>query len=320
MTKDLISVIVPVYNGEKYIRPCVASIRGQSYEKLEIILVDDGSADNSLRICKDLAAEDPRILVVHQENRGLGPARNFGMEHASGEFIGFCDVDDTMDPRMYAALYDMIVSTGADFADCGHASIHNGVNNFRSSDGGKIHVLDRVGALRAFAAGQGITWGVWDKLFRASSCEGIWASNEKIRAQDIIFLLDFIKANDCFCWADLGYYWYNRTNDDSLTKRKWSLNNLGLTRFYRELAETVAAYGLEDLRDTVNVRHYENLLSTFIRCVKGGFSAAAKEILGEMREKTGPMLRSGLSGKYKADWLLCLAMPHLTSRLHFWYK
>ena len=320
MTKDLISVIVPIYNGERFIRPCVASIRAQTYEKLEIILVDDGSTDGSLRVCKELAEEDSRIRVIHQENRGLGAARNFGVEHACGEFIGFCDVDDTMDPRMYGALHDMIVSTGADFADCGHSSVHNGVRDYKRHDDGQVHVVGREDALRAFASGRGITWGVWDKLFRASSCEGIWASNEKIRAQDIIFLLDFIKANDRFCWQELGYYWYNRTSDDSLTKRKWSLNNLGLTRFYRELAETAADYGLADITDRVNVRHYENLLSTYIRCIKGGFFAAAKEILAEMREKTGPMLRSGLSGKYKADWLLCLGMPHLAPRLHFWYK
>ena len=321
MTKDLISVVVPIYNGEKFIEPCVASIREQTWTDLEILLVDDGSTDGSLALCEKLAAQDGRIRVLHKENGGLGSARNYGMDRARGEFIGFCDVDDTMDVRMYEALHDMIVSTGSDFADCGHAEVRDGVCTYEGGkDGAEVHVVGREDAIRAFAAGKGITWGVWDKLFRASSCEGVRASDEHIRAQDIIFVLDFIKKNARFCWAELGYYRYNKSNGGSITRQGWSKKNLGLTRFYRELAQTAKEYGLDDIVDATAVRHYENLLSTYIRCMKRGWRPEAKALLDEMREKKKDMLRSGLSPAYKADYLLCLRFPGLAPKINFWYR
>lgn len=126
MTKELISVIVPVYNGEKYIEPCVTALQKQTYSNLEIILIDDGSEDDSYAICCQLADKDHRIQVLHTENNGQGIARNKGMDIANGEFIGFCDVDDLMDPLMYETLHRMIDENNADFAGCDHSSMENG--------------------------------------------------------------------------------------------------------------------------------------------------------------------------------------------------
>ena len=99
MMNDLISVIVPVYNVEKYLNKCVYSILNQSYRDLEIILVDDGSTDSSGRICDELSKLDPRILVVHKNNGGLSDARNAGMKIANGNYISFIDSDDYVDEK-----------------------------------------------------------------------------------------------------------------------------------------------------------------------------------------------------------------------------
>ena len=97
----LISVVVPVYNAEKYLDKCIQSIINQKYSNLEIILVDDGSKDNSLELCKKYAESDKRIKVIHKENEGVSTARNSGIEVASGDFIAFIDSDDYIDENMY---------------------------------------------------------------------------------------------------------------------------------------------------------------------------------------------------------------------------
>lgn len=108
--KPLISVIVPVYNCEKYIKKCIDSIRQQTYNNLEIILVDDGSDDNSLTLCKEKALFDKRIKVFHKKNGGASSARNLGLEKANGEYIGFVDSDDYIDPDMYKELLNILIT------------------------------------------------------------------------------------------------------------------------------------------------------------------------------------------------------------------
>ena len=102
--RPLISVIVPVYKVEEFLPKCVASIRGQTYENLEIILVDDGSPDGCGAMCDGYAREDARIKVIHKKNGGLSDARNAGIDIARGEYIGFVDSDDWSEPEMYETL------------------------------------------------------------------------------------------------------------------------------------------------------------------------------------------------------------------------
>lgn len=101
----MISIIVPVYNVEKYLRECLDSILVQTYEDIEIILVDDGSLDGSLKICQEYEKKDKRIIVYHKENSGVSDTRNYGIERASGEYISFCDADDVIAPELYEMLY-----------------------------------------------------------------------------------------------------------------------------------------------------------------------------------------------------------------------
>lgn len=119
MESPLITVIVPVYNIMEYLPRCVDSICGQTYEKLEILLVDDGSTDGTGALCDDLAAKDARIRVFHQQNGGSSSARNLGLDHASGEYIGFVDSDDYIDKNMYRNLYDAIVTYDVRVAQIG---------------------------------------------------------------------------------------------------------------------------------------------------------------------------------------------------------
>lgn len=116
--KPLISIIVPVYKVEKYLNRCVESILNQTYENLEIILVDDGSPDNCPKICDDFAKRDSRITVIHKKNGGLSDARNKGLMASHGEYIGFVDSDDYIDKKMYESLYKNLTNYSADISCC----------------------------------------------------------------------------------------------------------------------------------------------------------------------------------------------------------
>ncbi len=114
----LISVIVPVYNVEKYLDRCLKSIAEQTYKNLEIILVNDGSPDNSGKICDEWAKKDPRIKVFHKDNGGAGDTRNYGVEKATGEYIAFVDSDDVIADNYFEFLYDNLVKYDADISCC----------------------------------------------------------------------------------------------------------------------------------------------------------------------------------------------------------
>lgn len=119
MVENLISIIIPVYNSEKHIEQCVNSALNQTYKEIEIILVDDGSQDNSYAVCQDLAKRDSRVFVYHKENGGVASARNYGLMHAHGEYIGFMDNDDYIEPDMYETLYTELKKTDAFVAQIG---------------------------------------------------------------------------------------------------------------------------------------------------------------------------------------------------------
>ena len=118
-----VSIIVPVYNVEKYLRQCVDSLRLQTLHDIEIILVDDGSLDNCPIICDDYAELDKRIKVIHKKNGGLGMACNSGMEIATGEYIAFCDSDDYVDMDMYETLYETAIKYDCDAVFSGLKSV-----------------------------------------------------------------------------------------------------------------------------------------------------------------------------------------------------
>lgn len=124
--KELISVIVPTYNVEKYLERCINSLVCQTYKNLEIIIVDDGSTDHSGEIADRLARSDARISVIHKSNGGLSSARNAGLENAMGNYIGFIDSDDVAHIDMYKILYSSIKDNMADIAQCGYTEERDG--------------------------------------------------------------------------------------------------------------------------------------------------------------------------------------------------
>ena len=117
MNNDLISIVVPIYNGKDYVHRCIDTIIAQTYKNIEVVIVNDGSTDDSGRICDEIAKKDKRIKVIHKKNGGLSTARNIGIENCSGKYIGFVDADDWIEKDMYSYLYSLINNSNADVAE-----------------------------------------------------------------------------------------------------------------------------------------------------------------------------------------------------------
>ncbi len=161
-TAPLVSVIVPVYNAEKYLERCIKSILEQTYSNFEIILVDDGSRDGSGAICDEYAARDPRVRVIHKANGGVSAARNDGIEASCGEFIAFCDNDDFYAPGMLERLLGMCLAGDCAIAQCRPAK--GSAESLATPQPQTVRVLTAHDMLENFYTEATIY--IWDKLYR----------------------------------------------------------------------------------------------------------------------------------------------------------
>lgn len=169
--KDLISVIVPVYNVEAYLPMCLESIINQTYKNLEIILINDGSTDNSLNICKNYAKKDDRIVVKTQKNKGLSATRNKGIEMAHGKYIGFVDADDVISLNMYEYLYRAIIQDRSQLSICNYIMFDKEKPIFTKKY--QSTKLTTVEALKQLMIDKDITNHAVDKLYLRDLFDGI---------------------------------------------------------------------------------------------------------------------------------------------------
>lgn len=235
MAAPKVSVIVPVYNTEKYLQQCIDSITSQTLEEIEIIIVDDGSKEECANLCDELAKSDERIKVVHKQNEGLGLARNSGIKVSSGEYVGFVDSDDYIDSGMYEALYkaafnncaDLVISgmsfvDGNTFGKSGEYIEKNYFEKetvFEKEDVKKL-ILGVVGALPYEPDDSRYGVSVCKNIFKRSLLcneEIKFVSERKIISEDTIFMVDYIKSIKKAVGISGAFYRYRR-NDSSLSK------------------------------------------------------------------------------------------------------
>ncbi len=164
-TEPKISIIVPIYNVERYLRECLDSILAQTFGDWECILVDDGSPDGCPQICDEYAARDPRFRVIHRANGGLSAARNSGLRVAQGKYIGFVDSDDWIAPQLFERLYRLITEYGTDMAQVGLQKEYVGYSRPKSLVN-HVSVLDRKEIVRGIVCVRRISDTMWNKLFR----------------------------------------------------------------------------------------------------------------------------------------------------------
>lgn len=209
MKAALISVIVPVYNVEKYLHKCINSILNQTYKNLEIILIDDGSTDNSGKICDEYALKDNRIKVIHKENGGLSSARNAGLDICSGDYIGFVDSDDYIAEDMYEYLYVNLIKNNADVAMCNYW-IENNLNTEIADSSLEKFILNNKSNILKFHLEHGMFFPVWNKIFKKEIIKNI-KFPIGLNAEDVFILIDWINnCNKIVFGNDCKYFYLKR--------------------------------------------------------------------------------------------------------------
>ncbi|MFJ2368630.1 glycosyltransferase family 2 protein [Microbacterium sp. NPDC087665] len=224
--RPLVSIIVPVYNSGAHLLPCVRSILAQTHAHLELILIDDGSTDDSGALCDRLAQEDSRVIVRHQANGGIAAAQNAGLDIASGALITFCDNDDLMAPRMLERLVDLIESTGADMSCCrwrnvgasqGEAELakHSddafGTFEVFGDPGKAYQTVFSVAVRRLFRKElKYFSEANWGKLYRSHLFEGVRFPAGRY-AQDVAVAMTlYERMSTVVSCSDALYYWLQR--------------------------------------------------------------------------------------------------------------
>ena len=215
----LLSVIVPCYNVEKYLDKCISSIVGQTYRNLEILLIDDGSPDNSGIICDAWQERDSRIRVIHKQNEGLAYARKTGVENATAEYVTFVDADDWIDADMYTDMMTALLSTGSDIAQCGVCEVfEDGRMVHRESEHktGNFEVVGRIeGVLLILEDKKWRSW-MWCKIFKKHLFDNIQFLKGNGFAEDFISQNLFHKASQTVYLHNEYYFYLKRKG--SITK------------------------------------------------------------------------------------------------------
>ena len=239
-SKELISVIVPVYNVRSYLEKCFESIAGQNYRNLEIILVDDGSTDGSGDLCEELAGRDSRVRVIHKKNGGLGSARNAGIDAARGEILSFVDSDDWIEPGMYDTLTEIMHRENAQIIACGIKKVsETGEVSYYQDNLEERRVYTREEALIELPKNERLSNSMCNKLFRRETIQGLHI-NEQIFYEDNPFTPQcFARAEKIAYTAEPFYCYFERTG--SISRKGFSVREFDRVTadrmrldFYRE--------------------------------------------------------------------------------------
>lgn len=212
----LITIIVPIYNVEKYLKRCLNSIINQTYKNLQIILVDDGSIDKCGNICDEYQKKDERIEVIHKKNGGLSEARNDGILKARGEYIGFVDGDDYISENMYYNMCKHILDTNSDVCICNFYNVKNNNEFIKNEHSGEIKTYNKHEILEKILIDKEIQSYAWNKLYKKELFYNVKYPKGKMY-EDIettFFLLE--KCEKIVVTDEPEYYYIDR--DDSIVK------------------------------------------------------------------------------------------------------
>lgn len=318
MEKDLISIIVPVYNVESYLDRCMESILKQTYKRLEIILVDDGSTDSSGEKCDAYAKLDGRIKVIHKENGGLSDARNAGLKLATGAYIGYVDSDDWIEPDMYERLYDACVENCASLAVCRYFSEYQ--NRTESGGTGRTVPLTREELLKIYISGHDeyvIYNSVWSKLFKRELVADMIFPKGR-NSEDIMY------TTRAFCRLEKAVY-IDRCLYHYVLDREGSIMNASRGErmfrdeipFWREHIACIREQVSDEMADLAAYYFWRRLLFYYIDMKNSNCDAYAKRLVDEIKADRQELLRvyqSNLVSKGdKARMKLFLCSPCLYS-------
>ena len=286
----MISVIVPVYNVEPYIKKCIESILGQTYTNLELILVDDGSPDRSGEICEEYAKKDSRVVVIHQGNTGQAGARNHGISIAKGDYIGFVDSDDWIAEDMYQVLLDSLLRNDCDIAVCGRFVVRG--DSIKAASGFSMQeeiVMDTEEVVRRFLTYKAIDSSSVDKLYKAELIRDIQFPLGYI-CEDVPFVYDALAKAKKVVHCGKPLY-YNLLRSGSTSRSGFNPKSMGLYYHFKDVSQRCKK-DFPQLAEQADYLYYKNLLVLACRMAQvSGKVPQRAEVNGEVRKYIKQILK-----------------------------
>lgn len=256
---EKICVVVPVYNVENYLIKCVDSIINQTYKNLEIILVDDGSSDNSGRLCDDFLKKDERISVIHKKNGGLSSARNAGIDKCTSKYIMFVDSDDYLENDAIEYLYKNLIDNNCKISICDFYIFHDNDDIINNNSGLKGEVIDSDEALlKMINYNESVYPNAVNKLFSFDLFENVRFPDGKLYEDMIVIASLFVLSDRNYYGKEKKYYYYMRSN--SITNQKFVDKEYDHVIMSEKLLQIIT----ENKRDLLNefiAYHIVNFLS-----------------------------------------------------------
>ena len=265
-----ISIIVPVYNIELYVKICIESILRQTFRNFELILVDDGSTDKSGIICDEYAQKDKRIRVIHQKNQGLSQARNSGIQIAKGKYIGFVDGDDWIHEEMYSELHKLCVDNNVKISQCNYERCKNVVPKCEEPDT-KVYIVSKEQAIKnLYVSNLAVrTVVAWNKLYDAALFKNILYPVGKLHEDEFTTYKLLFEANE-IAITDRKLYFY-RTVETSIINQKYNPKRLDIIEALEERIDFFKKD--EELKNLCLEKMCDTIISVYFRCSKESLDA-----------------------------------------------
>jgi len=306
-----ISVIVPVYNVENYLEKCIDSILTQTYKNTEILIIDDGSTDNSGEICDRLSEKDERITVLHKPNGGLSDARNAGLELATGDYISFVDSDDYLEPDFLKILAESLERTGADVSACRYRMVWENGDSKSIGNDGKTVEYTGDGPLAEYLYGVNVDPFVWNKLYKREII-GSTIFIKGITGEDNPFNIEIMKRCNKLVSTGADLYCYLQNRKGSILSSGISQKKIDMVFRWNEVTEDCRNNYPQLVKYSLRRQFlfYAGLYNRIWN--NSGFREAQNNIRSFIKSNYREILRSDVCSKTEKTAALLLAKtPHL---------
>ena len=281
---DLLSIIIPAYNIESYIGRCLESLSVQTYKNLEIIVVDDGSTDNTLSIIKEYCNKDNRIKVIHKKNEGVSVARLTGMKKASGEYIGFVDGDDIVEKDMFEFLMNNAKKYGADISHCGYVMDFPDGHSDYYYNTGKIIIQNNFKGLKDLLEGKFVEPGLWNKIYKKTLIETYIRQNVMDYSiknlEDLLINYSLFKNSNMAVYEDVCMYHYTLRKSSAATTVRRNIFEDPL----KVMKILMNAENDAELYNVIYKRYIAILITNFNQKIYKDISKKSKKILKKERK------------------------------------
>lgn len=302
-----LSVIIPVYRAERFLKRCLDSIVNQTYKNLEIILVDDGSPDKSGEICDAYEKKDRRIRVLHQENKGSSAARNTGLDMASGDYIGFVDSDDYINERMYEVLLSNCLIFDAEVSVCRLARFEGEAAHIEFKRSDKTSVFSAHEALINMHGRDGQVYTIpCNKLYRKDLFEGLRYPLNKINEDEFLTYKVMDNAKRIVLTEEVLYYYF--LNPCSITRNANYLTNSDIFEAFEDRMSYFLQKGYTDLMPIVHKACLDRIIARYRLLRAAG--RAQKSNLSELRKLYRTIYKNPKSGVQGIGYKIFNIMPN----------